>query len=728
MKSRPRCLASISLGIALLQTASYSQTGQKVTSRSAIDAAFAAYEKGAHTGPAEIAIVTIRVTGTNPNGTPIAPRYGNGLVLRCDGFIAVPFDLFNVPADSTPSAPAKLSVRVTIRPGTDHEQHVVFPRRSQYFVDGKRRIGFTVFKLDGTVHIPATKTMLPDTLKVGDQVQVVWREGDPNGQSGRLVHKVAQLAGLPEGTAGDGLVEDTTEHPGRIRLAEPVNAVPPGALVLGPDGVVIGIMPGARESNRDSFISMANLNSVTNCVGAVPNPDSDFRVNNPEPAELKEGESAKGSMVKVPGGPVIMPPMMLTVQPDMNGQETACVAPFEIDRLEVTNTEYLAFWNSFSEKQRLNAQFRNRMFPLTWATRGEPFPASIGNLPVLGISPAGAMAYARSKGKRLPTPYEWVKAALGPYGENKTPEWLARYNSDQVKTWKKLVELHSEYIRTSIGLLEFARHPVDENGKPLAPFANNLLHIPWIIAPSYGRHNNTREVRYSFDVTSALTDQMNAIWQSPSSVIAVGERSYDVSPYGARDMLLNATELYLANPGPQTIGGTQYAFLAFTAPPERLFRDSGFFPLPLPPIGIHSYGHVGKLSRLYARRLQPADRYDPVRPVPIEETIINLNIQETMLVTQPFERWFIGISQQYDSNHYDHWFTEADLPPTALTEAARRRMLQAYPWASRILNYSREFGIPPATEGTLLLPPQMSGGGYTLGERFFIPVGFRCAR
>jgi len=217
------------------------------------------------------------------------------------------------------------------------------------------------------------------------------------------VHKVAQLAALPEGTAGDGLVEDSTEHPGRVRLAGPVNAVPPGALVLGSEGLVIGIMPGARESNRDSFISLAYLNSVTNCMGPVPNPDSDFHVHNPEPPEVKEGETAasKGSMVKVPGGPVIMPRQMLQCQMDMNGLETACVAPFEIDRLEVTNSEYLAFWNSFSEKQRAKANFRNRIFPLTWATVGEPFPASIGNLPVLGVSQAGAMAYARSKGKRF---------------------------------------------------------------------------------------------------------------------------------------------------------------------------------------------------------------------------------------------------------------------------------------------------------------------------------------
>ncbi len=731
MKSWPLCFASISLVIAPLETAAYSQTTLKATSRSAIDAAFAAYEKGAHTGPAESALVTIQVTGTNPNGTPIAPRYGNGLVLRCDGFIAVPFDLFNLPADSTPSMPAKLSIHVTINPGTEREQRLVFGRRSRDFIDNKRRMGFTVFKVDGTVHVPATRTMLPDTLKSGDEVQVVWREIDPDGKSGRLVQKIAKLAAPPEGTTGDGLVEDSTEHPGRMRLAEPVNAVPSGAIVLGPDGSAIGIMPGARESNRDSFVSMANLNSVTNCVGPVPTPDSEFRVHNPEPAEVKEGEAVagKGSMVKVPGGPVIIPPMMLLAQPDMNGQETACVASFEIDRLEVTNSEYLAFWNSFSEKLRANANFRNRIFPVTWAPRGVPFPDSISNLPVLGVSPAGAMAYARSKGKRLPTPYEWTKAALGPLGERSKPEWLARYNSDLAKTWKKLVALHSEYIRTN-RLLEFARHPIDENGKPLQPFADDLLQLPWVLAVAYEhQNNNAREVRFSFNVTSQLVDQMNAIWQSPSSVIAVGERNYDVSPYGAHDMLLNAAELYQANPGSQAIGDTQYGYLAFTVIPPNLFlRDSGFAPYPIIPPWPYSYGNVYKLSHLYAQRLQPATKYDPVRPLPMEDTILNMNLMEAALMIQPFDRWMIMIGKDYEHNYYRRWFKVDDVPP-ALTEAARTRMLQAYPWASRIINYSRELGIPPATEGTLLLPPKFAGGGAYYEElRFMVPVGFRCAR
>jgi len=119
MKSSPLWFASISLVLELLQTVAHSQTTQRVTSRSAIDATFAAYEKGAHTGPAESALVTIQVTGTNPNGTPITPRFGNGLVLRCDGFIAIPFDLYNLTSDSTPSTPSKLSIHVTINPGTE---------------------------------------------------------------------------------------------------------------------------------------------------------------------------------------------------------------------------------------------------------------------------------------------------------------------------------------------------------------------------------------------------------------------------------------------------------------------------------------------------------------------------------------------------------------------------------------------------------------------------------
>jgi len=252
-------------------------------------------------------------------------------------------------------------------------------------------------------------------------------------------------------------------------------------------------------------------------------------------------------------------------------------------------------------------------------------------------------------------------------------------------------------MRTSLGLFNVAGRTVDENGVSMQGLLNALSSLPWAFEPTDERRANMKEVRFSFDVTSAQVDQMNAMWQSPTSVIAVGERAYDVSPYGAQDMLLNAAELYLSNPGSSMFRDSAYAYLAFNAIPDALFlKDSGFAPIHGLALGLYSYTHGGKLSRLFKQRLLPADKYGPVRPMPMEGIIINMNLSETVLMIQPFERWVIGISSsQTASGAYTNWI--GDLIVSALQQGPQRRIMQTYPWASRLINYSREFGIPPAT-------------------------------
>ena len=387
-------------------------------------ATLADLEKGPHTGPVDEALVGIQVTGTNPNGTPLVPRYGNGFVLRCDGFIAVPFDLFNLPRDSTPESPAKLTIHVILHPGTEKEQRISMPRRSRYFIDNMRRMGFVVFRLDGAVHVPALRTMLPDTLKPVDQVEVVWRDWDAGAKRfGPLMRRQAILAAPPEPAEGKATGRQGDKETGRqgdnprsaIRFTEPLEGIPAGAVVLGPEGLAVGMIPGGgAAARRESFVSFSVLSQVTNCVGAVPTPDSQFhsQVAVPTTPEEEDGSrksevgrsaasSAAGSgvfdvipsfdfrlptssskMVKVAGGPVIVPKAMLAEQPDMEGEPIACMAPFDIDRLEVTNAEYFAFWSSLPDKQQSDILIRQAYFPLGWAPVGEPFPGGLASLPV----------------------------------------------------------------------------------------------------------------------------------------------------------------------------------------------------------------------------------------------------------------------------------------------------------------------------------------------------------
>ncbi len=90
------------------------------------------------------------------------------------------------------------------------------------------------------------------------------------------------------------------------------------------------------------------------------------------------------------------------------------VGPFYLDQVPVTNAQY----RDFIHATRYAA-------PAGW-TQGN-FPPGQDNWPVTGVSWAGAAAYAKWKGRRLPTEAEWEFAArstdgrLYPWGSNFNP-------------------------------------------------------------------------------------------------------------------------------------------------------------------------------------------------------------------------------------------------------------------------------------------------------------------
>ncbi len=79
--------------------------------------------------------------------------------------------------------------------------------------------------------------------------------------------------------------------------------------------------------------------------------------------------------------------------------------PYLIDRYEVSNGEYEAFMLASTESVPP---------PPLW--QGRRCPPEMRDLPVVGVTLAEAQAYARWKGKRLPTVAEWVYAARAQSG------------------------------------------------------------------------------------------------------------------------------------------------------------------------------------------------------------------------------------------------------------------------------------------------------------------------
>ncbi|MBS1854452.1 MAG: protein kinase [Acidobacteria bacterium] len=119
----------------------------------------------------------------------------------------------------------------------------------------------------------------------------------------------------------------------------------------------------------------------------------------PAPAESKKNTPAKqelpttistptGTMVLVPGGEF-----------QYGQQKQAMLLPaFYIDKTEVTNAAYRQF-----------CQATNHPLP-------EGFPADKPGYPVVNVSVTDARDFARWAGERLPTAYEWEKAARGTDG------------------------------------------------------------------------------------------------------------------------------------------------------------------------------------------------------------------------------------------------------------------------------------------------------------------------
>ena len=150
---------------------------------------------------------------------------------------------------------------------------------------------------------------------------------------------------------------------------------------------------------------------------------------------LQEIGSATEDMVPVPGGRV---GRVASSQEDVLEID---LAPYFIDRFEVTNADFKEFvdgggyadaryWEGltfirngvelpFEEAMALLVDSTGRPGPASWDL-GD-YPEGQGGYPVTGVSRYEAAAYARFRGKQLPTAYHWSRAGLPVWDSG----WLA---------------------------------------------------------------------------------------------------------------------------------------------------------------------------------------------------------------------------------------------------------------------------------------------------------------
>jgi formylglycine-generating enzyme required for sulfatase activity len=121
----------------------------------------------------------------------------------------------------------------------------------------------------------------------------------------------------------------------------------------------------------------------------------------PDPELARDLKTITADMILVPGGPFVLGDD--TRHRDEGPMQPWTVPAFYIDKLEVTNADYDRF-----------ARATERGAPEHWG--GPHPPGEIADHPVTYVSWYDGRDYCAWRGKRLPTEFEWEKAARGTDG------------------------------------------------------------------------------------------------------------------------------------------------------------------------------------------------------------------------------------------------------------------------------------------------------------------------
>ena len=725
---------------------------------------------GPHTGPVEQAIVGVTTIFRDRHSQLLEERHGCGMVLRCDGFVLFSAALLDHRGDEPDDL--RPSIEVTLHPGTPEERKVTAPWPKAI----PSGLSLRLVKL-AEIHTPALRTLLSAGLKPGDDLTVVflpWNEA---------AHSFGPIQRRP---VHFGAPVRTPRPPWAESVDSPLESVPSGAIVVGPEGMAVGMVTSRDGEDRRGFVSMEALAKVTNCVAAVPTTDAEFAAanragspadrNDPaDPAALPaagqdaarpedganaddQADARSGAMVKVRGGPVLLPRAICDTQLEMDKAKVACIPPFQIDRYEVTNQEYWDFWSRLPNKTSAQQAFRRDTWPAGWAASPVPFSAELARVPVLGVPLAGAQAYARSRGKRLPTPYEWALAALGPNGDAKAPDWLAQYITEtnnaalrikqaHLAFLKQAPEIHGEdFLLQSTRLhtitltkVKFGRSWITVNADQRIHGTDFMIGLPWVISPLLGFAPELQSGVGFFDALNGVegldlplrlkmqnwskalieaeTQPLWDKWKAPMYVLAVGSRSFDRSPCGASDMLWNGAELVL--PPATAPGGLNGFALSVTMlhPQEKPVLDEMLLVSGPNTAGLaenHPSSVAYPLSRLIGR--------SPGFPV-AQWLWFQNDLEETRASMRLISGWQVNMHPA---------ISIVDIPTDNHSPFVGPVFYDNFPlyreWAKPPRHSRAEIGSAIAIPAQEPLPTPMVPRETGATMRFLIPIGFRCAR
>jgi TolB-like protein/formylglycine-generating enzyme required for sulfatase activity/dienelactone hydrolase len=245
-------------------------------------------------------------------------------------------------------------------------------------------------------------------------------------------------------------IEQVIPNDPRLKALRPSFTTPVN-LTTEPDGATISYRPYSSNETDWRPIGTTPLQRVTLPTGfglwkvdhagyvpgifAMRNPGVQLR-NHPEPHVRARAANVDFTLHLADSGTA--PRGMVLVQSDavpipfVSEQAAVDLPPFYIDRYEVTNREYKEFvdaggyaraemWRDLPFDE-IAAGWQTAVTKFVDAT-GRPGPATwdagtyrdgTAEQPVTGVSWFEAVAYARFRGKELPTAYHWYRAAMSP--------------------------------------------------------------------------------------------------------------------------------------------------------------------------------------------------------------------------------------------------------------------------------------------------------------------------